>query len=80
MPQPQAGGPPKLQLNPVVLAPAGDAANWNGAGYLNSGFLQPMPGRPTPAFTVRFQSPGTFDYLCVLHAGMVGTVVVEPND
>ncbi len=80
MPQPQAGGPPKLQLNPVVLAPAGDAANWNGAGYLNSGFLQPMPGQPTPAFTVRFQSPGTFDYLCVLHAGMVGTVVVEPND
>jgi hypothetical protein len=31
MPQPQAGGPPKLQLNPAVVAPAGDAANWNGA-------------------------------------------------
>jgi hypothetical protein len=39
MPLPQASGPPRLQLNPLILAPAGDAAAWNGSGYLNSGFL-----------------------------------------
>ncbi|MCA1646728.1 MAG: hypothetical protein LC797_15160 [Chloroflexi bacterium] len=79
MPQPQAGGPPRLALNPAVLAPAGVAADWNGAGFLNSGFLQPMPNQPTPTFTVRFQATGTFDYVCVLHENMVGTVVVLPN-
>jgi len=77
VPQPQAGGPPKLQLNPLVLAPAGEATNWDGGSYLNSGFLQPMPGQPTPTFTVRFANPGTYDYVCVLHEGMVGTIVVE---
>jgi plastocyanin len=80
VPQPQAGGPPRLQLNPAVLAPAGEATAWNGAGYLNSGFLQPMPNQPSPTFTVRFQSTGSFDYLCLLHDNMVGTVVVLPNE
>jgi plastocyanin len=80
VPQPQPAGPPRLMLNPVVLAPAGDAAGWNGSGYLNSGFLQPMPGQPTPAFTVRFEAAGTYDYVCVLHDGMAGTIVVEPGD
>jgi plastocyanin len=79
IPLPQAGAPPRLQLNPVVLAPAGDATAWNGSGYLNSGFLQPMPGQPTPSYTVRFQAAGTYDYVCVLHEGMVGTVVVGPS-
>lgn len=77
VPQPQAGGPPRLQLNPIVLAPSGAATGWDGTGYLNSGFLQPMPGQPAPSFTVRFTTPGSYDYLCILHEGMVGTVVVQ---
>ena len=44
---------------------------------LHSGFKQPLPGQPTPQFTVTFQNPGTFDYVCLLHEGMVGTVIVE---
>jgi plastocyanin len=79
IPQPQAGGPPKLQLNPIVLAPAGNAAAWDGSGYLSSGFIQPMPGAPTPSFTVRFNASGTYDYLCVLHEGMIGTIVFLPD-
>jgi plastocyanin len=78
LPLPQGQGPPRLSLNPAILAPAGDATNWNGAGYLNSGFLQPLPGQPTPSFTVRFEAAGTYDYVCVLHEGMTGTVVVNP--
>jgi plastocyanin len=77
VPQPQPNGPPRLQLNPQVLAPSGDPTNFEGAPFLNSGFLQPAPGQPTPTFTVSFNAPGTYDYLCLLHAGMVGTIVVE---
>jgi plastocyanin len=80
VPQTQPGAPPALQLNPQVLAPAGNATNWDGGTFLNSGFLQPMPGKPTPTFTVRFTNPGQYDYVCVLHEGMVGTVVVEPSE
>jgi plastocyanin len=77
IPHPQAGGPPRLELAPQVLVPAGDPTSWDGASYLNSGFLAPAPGQPTPAFTVHFANAGTFDYLCLLHPGMVGTIVVE---
>lgn len=80
LPQPQAGGPPRLQLNPQMLAPAGDPTDWDGGSYLNSGFLQPGPNQPTPTFTVRFANPGTYDYVCLLHEGMVGTIVVEPSE
>jgi hypothetical protein len=30
--------------------------------------------------TIRFQSAGTFVYVGMLHAGMVGTMVIESND
>jgi plastocyanin len=79
VPQPQPNGPPKLQLNPQVLAPAGDNLKWAGGTYLNSGFLQPMPGQPTPTYSVTFIQPGTYDYVCLLHEGMVGTIVVESS-
>ena len=80
IPQPQASGPPRLQLNPRVLAPIGNTAPWTGSGYLNSGFLQPAQGRPAPTFSVTFGASGTYSYLCLLHEGMVGTVVVEPEE
>ena len=78
VPLPQTGGPPRLQFNPLVLVPGGDPTAWDGSSWLNSGFLQPMSGQPTPTFTVRFTAPGSYDYVCVLHDGMVGTIVVVP--
>ena len=80
VPHPQPEGPPRLELSPRVLAPAGDPTNWDGADYLNSGFLAPRPGGPAPTFTVHFTSPGTYEYLCLLHEGMRGTVVVKQSD
>jgi plastocyanin len=77
IPQPQASGPPRLQLNPAVLAPAGAAIDWNGGSFLHSGFLAPTPGDPAPEFTVTFNAVGTFEYICLLHEGMRGTVVVN---
>src|SRR5262249_32580570 len=44
VPHPQPEGPPRLELSPRVLAPAGDPTSWDGADYLNSGFLAPRSG------------------------------------
>jgi plastocyanin len=80
IPHPSNDGPPRLELNPVVLEPAGDPTAFAG-GALHSGFLdaaQLPPGSPAPTFTVRFDQPGTYEYECLLHEGMTGTIVVEP--
>jgi plastocyanin len=77
--EPQTGGPPKLVLNPAVMAPAG-GATYSGSGFFNSGFLQgtqsPAPGPRSYALT--FDKTGTYKYVCVLHdgMGMVGTITV----
>jgi plastocyanin len=80
IPRPQPNGPPRLELNPAVLAPAGDPTDFAG-GPLNSGFLDPAqlpPGGGAPTFSVRFTQPGTYEYVCLLHENMAGTIVVEP--
>ena len=80
IPQPQAGGPPKLLINPRVLMPAPlPPGPYDGNGYYNSGLL--LAGVPmTPqAFTVIYTKPGTFKYQCIFHDddGMKGTIVVQ---
>lgn len=77
IPQPQAGAPPKLLLNPKVVAPAGDRVHR--PGYVNSGILMPL-GAPGPhTYSLRFDRAGTYTYWCPVHAavGMKGVVVVE---
>jgi plastocyanin len=79
LPQQQPSGPPNLILNPDVLNPAG-GSTYSGQGYFNSGFMWgtevPLPGPRT--YSLVFDTPGTYDYMCVLHdpLGMVGTVTV----
>lgn len=60
------------QPNPVSAAPVG-GNTYNGQGVVNSGFML-GPGE----FKVTFTAPGTFTYLCDLHPGMDGTLVVKP--
>jgi plastocyanin len=76
VPQPQPNGPPRLLLNPEMFLPAGDATDYDGSGYLNSGFKEPGP---QGTFTVTFSQPGTYPYLCLLHDGMTGVVIVQPS-
>ncbi|MEJ2558317.1 MAG: plastocyanin/azurin family copper-binding protein [Anaerolineae bacterium] len=77
--EPQQSGPPKLVLNPEVLAPAG-GTTYSGQGYFNSGLVWgtevPIPGPRT--YSLTFDTPGTYNYICVLHdpLGMVGQVTV----
>lgn len=50
--------------------------------YVNSGWMFPVglvpPGAPPiTSFTVTFENPGTYYYICVLHPWMSGTVIVN---
>jgi plastocyanin len=59
-------------------------SNYNMDGterYINSGWLWPSgqapPGPPLTNFTVTFEKPGSYSYLCNVHPWMTGTVVVK---
>jgi plastocyanin len=49
--------------------------------YINSGWLWPAgqapPGPSLTNFTVTFEKPGSYSYLCNVHPWMTGTVVVK---
>jgi plastocyanin len=63
---------------PGSPTPQYDGTN-HGDGYLNTGILFP-PGSPATAgpqsFQVTFTKPGTYQYECVIHSKMDGTIVV----
>jgi plastocyanin len=78
-------------FNPTVIDSQGAVqfmnpnANYSMAGdekYINSGWILPkgleslFPGSGN-TFSVTFEKPGTYGYLCVLHPWMTGSVVVE---
>lgn len=79
VPEPQAGGPPKLLLNAAALTPT-TAKTYNGTGYVNSGLLYPVgtPGNAS-SFSLTFTKPGRYEYWCIVHAdvGQKGIVVVK---
>ena len=60
-------------------------SNYTFAGdesYVNSGWMWPMgqvpPGAPPiTSFTMTFENPGTYYYMCVIHPWMSGTVTVN---
>jgi plastocyanin len=69
-PRPQAGGPPMIVFPAAVAQPSGDT--YNGTGMANSGLL-PYGG----SFALRFDAPaGTYNYMCLLHPWMNGTITV----
>jgi plastocyanin len=66
-----SGTPQPVPLSPQGGAPAG-GPTYDGTGYVNSGIVGPGTN-----FTLTFTKAGTFPYVCLLHPGMVGTVVVQ---
>lgn len=79
VPTPQEGGPPMLILNPAVGMPTpGERDSYDGTTFLNSGMM--VSGTPGETFSVRFVQAGTFEYLCLLHPWMTGTLRVLPNE
>ncbi len=78
LPIPQKNGPPLLAFNPKVVFPSGGNV-YNGSGFLNSGVMLPTDPNAKPSnFKVTFTKPGTYEFDCLLHPGMDGTVTVLP--
>jgi plastocyanin len=80
------GPPGAVMRNPLILYPTsidGSVETYSGTGYINSGFLrkEPLfPGAPeVQSFSLRFDTPGTYPYICLLHPErMAGVVEVAP--
>jgi plastocyanin len=53
-----------------------DAGEWDGEGELSSGIIFSF-GQPAYQYKVTFMTAGTYNYLCLIHPGMLGSVTVE---
>ncbi len=69
---PQQGG--KFLFTPLVVFPQG-GKTYAGTGMASSGFL----AGKDKSYSLTFTKPGRYTYLCLLHPGMTGTVVVLPT-
>jgi len=50
----------------------------HGNGFFNSGALDVVKASPLPdSSSVKFDTPGTYKYYCLIHPFMVGTVSVQ---
>lgn len=70
--QPTGGAPPLPEGRPdgpVIV----DGGTWDGDGFYSSGTLY---SDDRSEFTLRFSTPGTWVYACLIHPPMVGTVRV----
>ena len=65
------GKVPELGFNPALFGPSG-GKKFNGSARVDSG----LPTAPK-SFKVTFTKAGTFNYVCDVHPGMGGTVIVK---
>ncbi|MFQ5813961.1 MAG: hypothetical protein ACE5I2_12375, partial [Anaerolineae bacterium] len=80
------GGPTDLMFDPQVAfptrGPGAPVETYSGTGYFNAGLMSKEPAGPdappNDTFTLTFDTPGTYEYVCLLHPFMRGEVVVEP--
>lgn len=66
----------KTYFNPKVFFPAG-GKTYDGTGYVNSGVPPLDPKAPPLKYSLTFTKPGTYQYFCLIHPGMVGNVTVK---
>jgi plastocyanin len=52
-----------------------DGGTYSGSGFWSSGFIG---SDPYLEYTLRIAKPGRYRYACLLHSGMVGTLVITP--
>jgi plastocyanin len=67
--------------NVTYLTPNSNYSMDGTESYINSGWLWPPgqapPGPPLTNFTVTFDKPGSYAYICNVHPWMTGTVTVK---
>jgi plastocyanin len=64
---------PDNSPNPFVV----DGGTWNGSGFISSGFPPDTAENQITAYSLTFSKAGTYQYACLIHPKMVGTVVVK---
>jgi plastocyanin len=63
---------------PPGTPPAGLSPTLHGNGFWNSGFLDAVPASPPAASNaVTFTTPGTYQFVCLIHTFMKGTITVQ---
>lgn len=69
----------QLFVNARIMLPAG-GRTYDGIGYHNSGAPPEDPaGMMKFGYALTFTKPGTYEYECLIHPGMKGTVVVKKS-
>jgi plastocyanin len=72
-----AGGPPvAMNEGPPGPPKVTDGGSFDGTGFRSTGFVVSFPPALS-AYKLTFTKPGTYGYLCLIHPGMTGSVVVE---
>jgi plastocyanin len=58
--------------------PAGLSPALHGNGFWNTGFLDAVPATPIPgSSSVTFTTPGTYQFVCLIHTFMKGAITVQ---
>ena len=70
--------PFKAPDEPGALDPAGvKSGGTYTSGLTSSGLIGPPPLSQSAEFSLKFAKPGTYKYVCTIHPGMAGSVVVS---
>jgi|SRR5579884_2795518 len=62
----------------LPIGPQGPNAVFDGTQPVSSGVPAGPPGQPPAPYMLTFTQPGVYQYFCVVHPGMHGTVTVLP--
>jgi plastocyanin len=81
------GGPTDFMIPPEAgfptRGPGAPVEKYGGASYASSGIMSKQPAAPgappNDTFTLTFDKPGAYKFVCLLHPYMEGVVVVEPS-
>lgn len=73
-----ADGRPVLYMNPRAVDPSG-GTTYDGTGFVNSGLLSLRARNGSPEYRLTFTRLGTYEYDCLIHPHMEGTITVLPR-
>jgi plastocyanin len=65
--------------DPALFAPTPPTGAYDGTTMVNSGLL-PLGPQAVPPFEMTFAKAGSYNYVCVIHPSMVGTITVAAGD